>query len=571
MKTRRLQPAAITGSALLLVVLFGGVGVAILAAAMSWTAGTASLTRRNLDYQEAVYAAEAATEKVLAEMITDYNRQGVSVVQAKLPTYRLRIPLPEEHPIWARFQFGDPLQGGDLLVEQATPWTMTALQSQYRGLSGYAATFRVRAAARNTARDPAVAAAVQQEVQFALVPIFQFAIFYNLDLEINPGAAMTIGGRVHGNRDIYCNPNSGVTLRFLNDVTAAGTVYLHKHPDDPVARGLGTTIFQDRSHSGVMTLNVPLGMPNDPLSVRALIEPAPPGELLSSELARARFFNTADLRVVLQDTGVEIRGGSLTTAAGVSLPWTAVTNFISTNATFTDQREAKTVRAVQIDVGKLATWASATTNPIRAALGRPISSLYVADLRSAPSGVLPAVRLVNGATLPANGLTVATPNPLYVQGHYNAPDGYRGTTNTVFTKPAALIADAITILSGNWNDANSSKSISYRPASDTTVNAAFMAGIVPTQPGAYSGGVENFPRFLENWSGRTVTYNGSMIVLFPSQMATNRWPGTGSVYNAPNRNWHFDLNFLDPNKLPPLCPSVRAVIRGRWQTLAAAP
>jgi len=42
------------------------------------------------------------------------------------------------------------------------------------------------------------------------------------------------------------------------------------------------------------------------------------------------------------------------------------------------------------------------------------------------------------------------------------------------------------------------------------------------------------------------------------------------VYNAPNRNWHFDLNFLNPDKLPPLCPSVRAVIRGRWQVLAAS-
>jgi len=65
-----------------LVILFGGVGVALLAAAMSWTANTAALTRRNLDYQEAVYAAEAATEKVLSEMITDYNRLGLSVVQA---------------------------------------------------------------------------------------------------------------------------------------------------------------------------------------------------------------------------------------------------------------------------------------------------------------------------------------------------------------------------------------------------------------------------------------------------------------------------------------------------------
>lgn len=554
----------------MLVILFGGVGVALLAAAMSWTANTAALTRRNLDYQEAVYAAEAATEKVLSEMITDYNRLGLSVVQAKLAAYRTRLPSPEEAAAWSKFHFGAPgLDAGQLLVEQATPWTLTALQSQYRGLSGYAATFRVRADARNFMRSPEVAAAVQQEVQFALVPIFQFAIFYNLDLEINPGAHMTIGGRVHGNRNIYCNPNNGVTLTFLNDVTAAGTVFLHKHPDDPFLRGAGTTVFRGRTDSGVMSLNVPIGTPNDPQAVRALIEPPPTGELPTTELGRARFYNTADLLLLVRDTGVEVRGGALTPAKWVNLPWTAVTNFVSTNVTFRDQRENKTVRAVQIDVGRLATWGSAVTNPVRAALGRPISSVYVADLRTAPSGVLPAVRLVNGAELPSGGLTVATPNPLYVLGHYNAPVSSRGTTNTTHTKPAALIADAITILSGSWNDAYSSDAITSRVASDTTVNAAFLAGIVPTTPAGYSGGVENFPRFLENWRGRTLTYNGSMIVLFPSQMATNRWPGTGTVYNPPVRNWHFDLNFLDPAKLPPLCPSVRAVIRGRWQTLAA--
>ena len=570
MKTAPLRPGTRHGSALLQVVLFGGVAVAILTAAMSWTAHTAQLTRRNLDYQKTVYAAEAATEKVLSEIIHDYNRQGVAAVVAKLPVYRTRIPTEEENPEWAAYEFeAAPGEPGGILVEQATPWSLTNLQSQYRGLSGYAATFRIAARARDLTHTHPVAAGVQQDVQLAVIPIFQFAIFYNLDLEINPGAPMTIGGRVHGNRDIYCNPNSGVTLTFLDDVTTAGSLHLHKHPDDPLSRGNGTTVFQGRTDSGVMTLNVPIGGPGDPDAVRAIVEPPPPGELPSSELGRARFYNSADLRLILRDTGLEVRGGTLTAAASVSLPWTAVTNFVRTNVSFTDQREGKTVRAVELDVAKFSTWASSATNPVRALLGRPINSLYVADLRAAPSSVLPAVRLVNGATLPANGLTVATPNPLYVLGHYNAPAAHRGTTNTTQTKPAALIADAITILSGNWDDANSHRSLSYRSATDTTVNAAFLAGIVPTTPGAYSGGVENFPRFLENWSGRTLTYNGSMIVLYPSRVATNRWPGTGSVYNPPRRNWHFDLNFLNPDKLPPLCPSVRAIIRGRWQTFAA--
>ena len=80
----------------------------------------------------------------------------------------------------------------------------------------------------------------------------------------------------------------------------------------------------------------------------------------------------------------------------------------------------------------------------------------------------------------------------------------------------------------------------------------------------YSGGVENFLRLEENWSGVTLTYNGSIVVMFPSQYATNFWPGTGSIYNPPNRNWAFDLNFTNPNKLPPLTPKIYRIIRSTW-------
>ena len=135
-------------------------------------------------------------------------------------------------------------------------------------------------------------------------------------------------------------------------------------------------------------------------------------------------------------------------------------------------------------------------------------------------------------------------------------------------KPASLAGDAITVLSTSWSD---STSIASPPAAgDTTVNAAFLAGIVETPTySSYSGGVENYPRFLENWGGRTMTYNGSLVVMFPSQYATGQWVYGGSVYQAPSRNWAFDLNFLDSTKLPPATPQVRTLIRGSWQTLAA--
>jgi hypothetical protein len=52
--------------------------------------------------------------------------------------------------------------------------------------------------------------------------------------------------------------------------------------------------------------------------------------------------------------------------------------------------------------------------------------------------------------------------------------------------------------------------------------------------------------------------------MFPSIYATNFWQPTGNYYNAPTRNWGFDVNFMTQAKLPPLTPQVKQVVRGQW-------
>jgi hypothetical protein len=99
------------------------------------------------------------------------------------------------------------------------------------------------------------------------------------------------------------------------------------------------------------------------------------------------------------------------------------------------------------------------------------------------------------------------------------------------------------------------------------VNAALLTGAVETTSGHYSGGMENFPRFLETWGATIFTYNGSMVKMFPSLYATNVW-GQTNVYKPPARNWTYDSNFNTPTKLPPLTPSLQVVSRGQWATLA---
>ena len=178
--------------------------------------------------------------------------------------------------------------------------------------------------------------------------------------------------------------------------------------------------------------------------------------------------------------------------------------------------------------------------------------------------------MTNGSEL-ATPTTVVSDNPAYVRGNYH----------TVNKKGAAVIADAVTILSTRWGDVNgdgditdagdgdlaySSQVLGDRQAWDTTVNAAVMLGNTDTVVGVqYNGGVENVMRFLETWSGDTFTYLGSIIDLWNARKATGDWIYGSPIYTAPNRNWAFDTDFLDPANLPPGTPNVYTIRVIGWE------
>ena len=104
-------------------------------------------------------------------------------------------------------------------------------------------------------------------------------------------------------------------------------------------------------------------------------------------------------------------------------------------------------------------------------------------------------------------------------------------------------------------------------AANTTIYTAILAGHSATPwdwfngggNAPYGGGVENYPRFIEKWSGRDSNYWGSLVSLSTSIYATAPW-SYGSYYRAPRRNWTFDTRFEDPNNLPPGTPVVGNVI-----------
>jgi hypothetical protein len=556
-----------SGSTLFVVVSFTAVSLIVLGSALNWCMTNARLNDRNNQYHTTLAAAEAASEKVLAAIEYDYDKQDDALVASKVlaNTYQQIVPLTTEDSGWSDFQFSDGLGNvGRTFVARLSTATYVPLESQYKGMYGLTANYRIVSNARRLNSDQTINVGVRQDFQLASVPVFQFAIFYSMDMEINPSPNMTVTGRVHGNANIYMQPVS--TLTFLGDITCVATQWLKtKSPLDPLVRDISASAIiiptNVLSQGGGVTLNLPLGTNNSPSLVGAIIEIPPSSEDPLSLMGMQRFYNKADMIILVSNSTVTVKSGLLNNFA-TTVPSASWGGFLTTNVTFYNKRELKWIRTTEIDVAQLKTW-SGSESFIKPVLGRDIRSIYVADMRSQIANFQSGIKLKNGKALPSLGLTVSTPNPLYVQGNYNAPDANLGTTNTANTLPAALIGDSITVLSQAWNDANSGSSTAGRNADDTTINAAFLGGIVPSNGTDYSGGVENFPRFLEDWSGNKLAYNGSIVVMFYSKISTAPWGGY-DVYSPPTRQWTFDLNFMDPAKLPPGTPEVHFIVRGQW-------
>jgi hypothetical protein len=88
------------------------------------------------------------------------------------------------------------------------------------------------AAATASAKDSSNNTTLSMTFTNRVIPLFQFGIFYNGDLELNSTSQMQVSGRVHSNANIYVQPTglSDTTApqaitTFLSNVSAAGNIY----------------------------------------------------------------------------------------------------------------------------------------------------------------------------------------------------------------------------------------------------------------------------------------------------------------------------------------------------------
>jgi Tfp pilus assembly protein PilX len=214
------------------------------------------------------------------------------------------------------------------------------------------------------------------------------------------------------------------------------------------------------------------------------------------------------------------------------------------------------------------------------------------------------------------GFTVGSENPVYVQGNYNSncPANIVATPNpctpgnlnfdATWNNPinpepnhsaAAVIADAVSMLSNNWQDAGAAgsstngsllnptnpggQSVPAQTPNRIAVTSYYRVAVAGGKTIAFTntaqnpefafgmdGGIHNFLRFLEDWGGvpaagaqQQLFYKGSLVSLYWNTYATGTFKCCNTVYNPPDRQYTFDPLFTIPSNLPPGTPMFRNV------------
>jgi hypothetical protein len=522
----------------------------------------------SLDYRNArvSYAAEAGADAIMAQL-------EVALQDGVLSDADLAGVVP---PTISGFTYDAMMvtrQGG-IQVETITDGPFAGLYSLTQNIE-----INSRVSDYQSNRSAVVVTAKAQAI-----PLFQFGVFFEKDLEITNGPSMTFDGWVHSNSKIYMSSDNA----WYRDVITTPNQVIHNRKDEDDSRngvwiedafGVDNNLdFDSRTHPvpadfqlqsnnkfdnrlktgayGVDSLSLPLpsGMP-----ARSIMEPR---VLADVQAVRAAKFSWKADYYIEVDLGDNQHCNS---PPGIGTEWIRDTqtlpNVTSCNDIFElepdafyEGREGRFADALTIDLAELFAWVGGDTS-------RESRILYITFKNLAGGddpqfdGVYPVVRIKNGSLL-ANPITIATDYPIYIQGDYN----------TIGWQPAAVVGDAINWLSNAWTDA-AHQTPGMTVASNTSYYTAVLAGHSATPwdwfdgggDAPYGGGLENYPRFIEKWSGKTATFAGSLVSLSESQYALAPW-SYGSYYTAPRRDWSFDTRFEDPTNLPPGTPVVGSVI-----------
>ncbi len=514
--------------ALMMMLMMTIIGIAIVRMAND----EVTITGNELNEMSSFYSAEAGLEKACASIQTQYEATG-------LPPTTMPSGSETVNGCIAAYN----------TVDNGAAVSRELSQGPLAGLDALVKTYTITSTGSSGITQSEVT--LNETFECALVPLFQFAVFYGNDLEIAPGPDMSLIGRVHSNGNLYLQSNNNLYMdsyvtasgqlvhgRKGPGGTSNGNVFI-KDADGNYQNMLRNGTFLDATQTGWYdsastrwdgrvqdeafgqgSLNLPLTNAGDP---HKLIERGA-GNPDSYE-------NQATFKII--DGVAQAKVGAAWVNVSGILPAGTVTT-----KTFYDAREGKNVNTTEVNMSLLKTSTYYPSGGI----------IYSSDQRSGFN----ATRLVNGSDVGAP-IAFICENPLYIKGDFNSAN----------KQPVFIAGDAVTYLSNSWDDTKSALTKNDRAASQTTVNACFLTGNTNTTGSQYNGGLENLPRFLENWDGKKFIWRGSMVNLWNSLQATGNW--NGNYYNPPIRDWAYDTALDSPANIPPGSPRARVFQRVGWK------
>ena len=593
MHTKQTQGNILIVALLLIVVVSGLVGVAV-----NVTNNSAHFTDHSRDYIAAQAAAEGAVDHAFAIWKRRIN-SGNSAINSTAANASLAAPT------FTGFTYASVANDGPLKIEALdeygaptdNPTKVTVDLPKYKGWRGNSYSYSARAKVEQTGVSNPVSVGVKRQFQYSEVPLFQAMFFFENDLEFYRPATMIVSGLVHTNSTAYLSYGAGSSLTFQDEVSYVNgystttappfadmwSGYVANDTNTPTfPNGIANQLhqvprFEPLGSEPASVINTTDSNPNND-GFREIIEPPNTAYSDPSEIAKRRMYSKAGIRININGSTVTVTGQNGTVLS--SSQQTGFASAVNARSTIYDAREGKNVDVATLDVSILRTTLNYGVSGFN-------NVIYINDTTplTGSNSNPKAIRLKNGGVLPSAGLTIASENAVYIQGDYNTGTtsdpsavptnngGNAGNTDSPTVtnydrKPAAVIGDAVMLLSNSWSDSNSSQALGNRAASNTTYNTAIVSGFMPSgyQPSSgsqygYSGGGNNFPRFLENWSGQYCTYFGSMVQLYQSKTFTGKWD-TGVIYRPPVRCWNFDTNYR--NSPPPGTLDAASWTRGTW-------
>ena len=209
------------GAALATAIIVVAILAVVALTALAFSSTEARIAGSDLQRSQTFYAASAGLEKMTNDF-SNLFRQKLNPTQQDLDLIETQYPAEMSGEGFSYEQNLDVDENKltELRYTQGLPASIyprvNIPEGPFSGL--YASIIPYKMSSTATMDNTGVQIKLEREFNNYLVPLFQFGIFSNEDVEVYPGPFMTFNGRVHANGNIYAIRN----VKFLNRITTAG-------------------------------------------------------------------------------------------------------------------------------------------------------------------------------------------------------------------------------------------------------------------------------------------------------------------------------------------------------------